>query len=212
MIRLARPQYASRPVRTRCRPIPVKARLRNKLKVPTYVLGDAKLDLVKKRIASQGKRKWDDDDLVAPGLKRTKRISLAGNQDQTRFIRIATNSRTPNGVFLRRRIQRLSRSCAHQLHPDLFKGSFDQGSCASSLAQTELASLASDVVEAYEQSVQLEENPIARVAGTCALRQDRRVMTASAVVAGSLATCSCRIDPGRTTGAAQAESGFRPAR
>src|SRR5581483_6893144 len=95
-------------------------------------------------------------DLVAVGLRRTRTISLAGDEDQTRFANIATNSRTPNGTYLRRRIQRLSRSCAHQLHPDLFKGpAFDQASCAGSLAQTELAALASDVVEAYEQSVEL---------------------------------------------------------
>jgi type III restriction enzyme len=143
-------------------PVAVKVKHRNKLRVPNYVLGDADLEQATKRIVSQGKRPWSDEDLVAPGVRRTRKISLAGKDDQTRFAEIATNSRTPNGAFLRRRIQRLSRSCAHQLHPDLFKGpAFDQASCAGSLAQTELAGLAADVVEAYEQSVELKQNPIA---------------------------------------------------
>jgi type III restriction enzyme len=143
-------------------PVPVKAKHRNRLKVPNYVLGDADLDIATKRIVSQGKRPWADEDLVAPGVRRTRTISLAGDEDRVRFATIATNSTTPNGAFLRRRIQRLSRSCAHQLHPDLFKGpAFEQASCAGSLAQTDLAALAADVVEAYEQSVELKVNPIA---------------------------------------------------
>jgi type III restriction enzyme len=143
-------------------PIAVKAKHRNKLKIPNYVLGDADLNTATKRIVSQGKRLWATDDLVAPGVRRTRTISLAGDEDQTRFATIATNSTTQNGAFLRRRIQRLSRPCAHQLHPDLFKGpAFEQASCAGSLAQTELAALAADVVEAYEQSVELKVNPIA---------------------------------------------------
>jgi type III restriction enzyme len=142
--------------------VPVKVKHRNKIKVANYVLGDADLGLATKRIVSQGRREWAEDDLVAPGIRRSRKISLVGDEDQTRFAEIATNCRTSNGAFLRRRIQRLSRSCAHQLHPDLFKGpAFDQASCAGSLAQTELASLAADVVDAYEQSVQLQRNPIA---------------------------------------------------
>jgi type III restriction enzyme len=143
-------------------PVQVKPKHRNKLRVPNYVLGDADLATATKRIVSHGKRPWSDEDLVAPGVRRTRKISLAGDEDQTRFAEIAMNSRTRNGAFLRRRIQRLSRSCSHQLHPDLFKGAaFDQASCAGSLAQTELAGLAADVVEAYEQSVELKVNPIA---------------------------------------------------
>jgi type III restriction enzyme len=47
------------------------------------------------------------------------------------------------------------------LHPDLFKGpAFDQASCTGSLAQTELSVLAADVVDAYEQSVELKITPI----------------------------------------------------
>jgi type III restriction enzyme len=143
-------------------PIVVKPKYRNKLKVPNYVLGEADLAKAQKRIESQGRRPWDDDDLVAPGVRRTRTISLARDDDRTRFARIASNSRTPNGEFLRRRIQRLSRPCSHLLHPDLFKGpAFEQASCGGSLAQTELAKLAADVVEAYEESVELKVNPIA---------------------------------------------------
>jgi type III restriction enzyme len=142
-------------------PALVKPKYRNKLKVRNYVLGDADLEKAQKRIVSQGKRTFDEEDLVAPGIRRTRTISLARDNDQTRFAAIATNSRTPNGVFLRRRIQRLSRPCAHQLHPDLFNGpAFEQASCAGSLAQTELANLGADVVDAYEQSVELKVNPI----------------------------------------------------
>jgi type III restriction enzyme len=142
--------------------IPVRTKYKGKLRVPNYVLGDATLTVATKRIVSQGKRVWASDDLLAPGVRRTLTISLAGEQDQARFAAIATNATTPNGAFLRRRIQRLSRPCAHQLHPDLFKGpAFEQASCAGSLAQAELASLAVDVVRAYEESVELKVNPIA---------------------------------------------------
>lgn len=142
--------------------IPVKTRQKSKLRVPNYVLGEAALDNAIKRIQAIGKRPWASEDLLAPGLRRTLTISLAGDEDEVRFAEIAANSLTENGTFLRRRIQRLSRSCSHLLHPDLFKGpAFEQGSCAGSLAQSELAELASTVVEAYEQSVELKVNPIA---------------------------------------------------
>jgi type III restriction enzyme len=142
-------------------PIPVKTKYRNKLHVPNYVLGDADLTQAIKKIQAEGKRVWASEDLLAPGVKRSREISLSGDPDQTRFAIIAANSTTPNGVFLRRRIQRLSRACGHQLHPDIFKGpSFEQPSCAGSLAQRELADLAAQVVNDYEVSVELKPNPI----------------------------------------------------
>jgi type III restriction enzyme len=160
--------YGSSAIRLKTRkdPLPatqLKSRYKSSLKLalPNYVLGEADLDASIKRIVAQGKRPWAKEDLIAPGVRRTLTISLKGNADEIRFAQIASNSLTLNGAFLRRRIQRLSRSCAHLLHPDIFKGpAFEQGSCAGSIAQTDLAALATDVVDAYEQSVELQVNPI----------------------------------------------------
>jgi type III restriction enzyme len=132
-----------------------------RLKLPNYVLGEADLKSAAESIASQGRRRWADEDLEAPGVRRSLSISLVGQEDRKRYAQIAKSSTTPNGAFLRRRIQRLSRSCAHLLHPDLFNGAaYEQASCSGSQAQKDLAALALDVVHAYEQSVELQVNPI----------------------------------------------------
>lgn len=151
-------------LRTRTEPmteIQVRPKHRSKLTLPNYVLGEANLDQEIRRIKAQGNRQWNEVDLLSPGTRRTRRISLEGADDRVKYAEIASNARTANGEFLRRRIRRQSRSCAHLLHPDLFKGQgFEARSCPGSVAQAELADLAAKTVDQYEKTVSFQPNPI----------------------------------------------------
>ena len=100
--------------------MPVKRGLAKKLALPNYQLGEADLDDEIKKIKSQATKPWDEDELIAPGLRTLKRIKLAGGDDDTRYKSIAAATRRPNGEFLRRRIQAGNRHCAHLLEPEIF--------------------------------------------------------------------------------------------
>ena len=157
--------YGGAAIRLRTRaeplkPVPVKTSAR-KLRLPTYVLGNAQLKDVLERVVARGRSLWAEEDLLAKGSRRVRTISLEHDRDRVRFAEIASNAREPNSDFFRRRMLRLNRWAAHQVHADSYLGpSFLQRSCAKSMAQEEMGRLASQVVEAYETSVQFVENEI----------------------------------------------------
>jgi type III restriction enzyme len=141
--------------------VPVKRRLARKLALPNYQLGEADLDTEIKKIKSQATKRWDEDELIAPGLRTLKRIKLTGGDDDTRYKAIAAATRRPNGEFLRRRIQAGNRHCAHLLEPQIFTGAaYEQRACSGSLAQQMLAERAAAVIDQFERSVQLVPNKI----------------------------------------------------
>jgi type III restriction enzyme len=140
--------------------VPVKAAAR-KLKLPTYVLGNAELDQVLKRVNARGRSLWAEEDLLAAGMRRARKISLDTDKESVKFAEMVSNSRTPNADFFRRRLMRLNRWAAHQVHADYYSGeSFQQRSCVKSVAQEELGNLAAAVVETYETTVQFRDNEI----------------------------------------------------
>jgi type III restriction enzyme len=142
--------------------VPVKRGLAKRLQLPNYQLGEADLDDEIQKIQSQGTKLWDDAELIAPGLRTLKRISLTSGDDETRYKSIAAASRRRNGDFLRRRIQAGNRHCIHLLPPEIFNGpAYDQRSSAGSLAQKMLAERAAAVIDQFERSVQLVPNEIA---------------------------------------------------
>ena len=102
--------YGSSPIRikTKSQPLPempVKRGLTKKLVLPNYQLGEADLDDEIKKIRSQATKPWDEEELIAPGLRTLKRISLSSGDDDTRYRSIAAATRRPDGEVLRRRIQ-----------------------------------------------------------------------------------------------------------
>jgi type III restriction enzyme len=142
--------------------VPVKRGLTKKLVLPNYQLGEADLDTEIKKIKSQATKPWDEEELIAPGLRTLKRIKLTGGDDDTRYKSIAAATRRPNGEFLRRRIQAGNRHCAHLLEPEIFTGpAYEQRASSGSLAQQMLVERAAAVIDQFERSVQLVPNQIA---------------------------------------------------
>jgi type III restriction enzyme len=158
--------YGSSPIRIKTKrealpDIPVKRGLAKKLVLPNYQLGEADLGDEVKKIVSQATKPWDEAELIAPGTRVMKRISLAGEDDDTRYQSIAAAARRPNGEFLRRRIQAGNRHCAHLLEPKTFTGpAYEQRASSGSLAQKVLAERAAAVIDQFERSVQLVLNEI----------------------------------------------------
>jgi type III restriction enzyme len=140
--------------------IPVK-RAAKKLSLPNYQLGEADLDEQIKLIKSMSKKPWDEDELIAKGLRTLKKIDLTSGDDDVRYRSIAAATRRLNGEYLARRIQAGNRHCIHLIDPDAFTGpAFEQRSSAGSLAQTALAERAAGVIDQFERSVQLVVNKI----------------------------------------------------
>lgn len=159
--------YGSSPIRVKTKKEPllevkVKPGLAKKLTLPNYQLGEADLDDEIRKIRSQAKKVWDDDELVAPGLRTLKRIKLTGGDDDTRYKSIAIATRRPTGEFLRRRIQAGNRHCTNLLEPEIFTGpAYEQRASSGSLAQKILIERAGAVIDQFERSVQLVPNEIA---------------------------------------------------
>jgi type III restriction enzyme len=140
--------------------IPVKKKAQ-KLTLPNYQLGEADLDGQIRKIKSLGKKIWDDDELVAEGLRTLKRIDLASGDDEARYKSIAIATRRPCGQYLQRRIKAGNRHCANLLDPEIFSGpAFEQRASGGSLAQQVLGERADAVIEQFERSVQLVPNGI----------------------------------------------------
>ncbi len=147
--------------RERLPEVPVKPGLAKKLNLPNYQLGEADLGGEIRKIRSQGKKLWDEDELIAKGLRTMKRIDLAGGDDETRYKSIAIATRRPCGQYLQRRIKAGNRHCANLLEPEIFMGlAYDQRASGGSLAQQVLAERAAAVIDQFERSVQLIPNEI----------------------------------------------------
>jgi len=153
-------------VKTRKEPLPEVAVKRGCVKrhtLPNYQLGEADLEAEIRKIRSQATKLWDEEELVAEGLRTLKRIDLAGGDDDTRYRSIAVAARRPNGEYLRRRIRAANRHCAHLLDPGIFVGpAYEQRASSGSLAQQLLAERAAAVIDQFERSVQLVRNEISR--------------------------------------------------
>lgn len=153
--------YGSSAIRVRTKKdplpeVPVKTKARKIATLPNYQLGEAELDDEVKKIRAMAKQLWDDNDLIAEGLRTTKRISLRSGDDDTRYKAIAAATRRPNGEYLRRRIQSANRHCAHLLEPSIFTGpAFEQRASTGSTAQKVLAERAAALIDNFERSVQL---------------------------------------------------------
>lgn len=158
--------YGSSPVRIRTKrePLPdvaVKRGVAKKCVLPNYQLGEADLDDEINKIKSMSTKPWDEAELIAPGLRTLKRISLTGGDDDTRYKAIAAATRRPNGEYLSRRIQAGNRHCIHLLEPTIFTGpAYSQRASSGSLAQKLLAERAAAMIEQFERSVQLVPNKI----------------------------------------------------
>lgn len=141
--------------------VPVKRRWVKTLVLPNYQLGDADLDDEILKIRSQAKKPWEEDELMAAGVRTVKRIDLSSGDDDTRYMAIAATTRRPTGEFLRRRIQAGNRHCVHLLEPTIFTGpAYEQRASTGSLAQKVLAERAAKVIDQFEHSVQLVPNDI----------------------------------------------------
>jgi type III restriction enzyme len=139
----------------RVKPKYKRKRLRN------LVLGDVDLSAVLKQVEATGKRPWAENDLAAPGARKTRVVSLKGAPDKKRYEEIRENARVSNRLYFKARVLELSRPCHNLIDPQLLAGpAFDQLSCPHSTAQTELQKLARDVVEEYEARVDFEGNDL----------------------------------------------------
>jgi type III restriction enzyme len=156
------PAFAAVRVKTRkepLTPVPVK-RGAKKLKLTRWALKAPDMTKPRKELRSQSSRKWDDEDLEAPGTGRKAVVSLEDASEEYEDIAVLRSARTRNGTFVHQRILQRNRNCLIAIHPDRFNGpAFEQYSCHSSQAQEELTALAARIVDYYEQSVEYEEDP-----------------------------------------------------
>lgn len=142
-------------------PVPVKSAISAEVSLPQYVLGEAELEMEKKKVRALSQALFAEEDLIAKGRKMIQKISLRGEEDTTKYEQIAASMRRKNGEYLRRRVQLRSRHCAHLLEPDLFTGpAFDQWSCSGSTAQAILSERAGAMADAFESTVDLVRNEI----------------------------------------------------
>lgn len=136
--------------------VPVKREWEGNLSLPNYQLGQAELSDEIAKIIAMGRQRFAEEDLLAPGQRHIHKISLRGEDDDSRYEIIASSTRRKNGEYLRRRIQMRSRHCAHLLDPSIFIGEgFEQSSCAGSTAQQLLAERAEAIVRVFESTVEL---------------------------------------------------------
>lgn len=151
-------------IKTKKQPLPevaVKRGYVKKYTLPNYQLGEADLKSEIRKIRSLATKLWDEDELIAEGLRTLKRIDLAGGDDDTRYRSIAAAARRPNGEYLQRRIRAANRHCANLLETKIFKGpAYEQRASMGSLAQQVLADRAAAVIDKFERSVQLVPNEI----------------------------------------------------
>ncbi|WNG25603.1 hypothetical protein F0U62_17440 [Cystobacter fuscus] len=154
------------PIRVKTRkeplpPIPVRQGLAQRLMLERFTLRAPLMAVVEAKIKSAGARPWSPDALDAPGLGSINIVSLeSAEKERQEYINVARSARTRNVLYLRRRIQQANRNCLNALRPEVFKGpGLEQLSCQGSIAQSELADLASLIVQHYEQNVSYEPTP-----------------------------------------------------
>jgi type III restriction enzyme len=114
-----------------------------------------------KRLRSRGASPWDQEFLEATGIGRLSVVSLAAEDViRTEYLDVLRSARTPNAVYLRRRLLARNRACVNAIHPDAFSGpAYEQLSCQNSQAQQELSELAGTVADYYEDRVVYEIDP-----------------------------------------------------
>ena len=113
-----------------------------------------------KELRSQSSRKWDEEDLEAPGTGRKAVVSLEDGSEEYEDIAVLRSARTRNGAFVRQRILQRNRNCLIAIHPDRFNGpAFEQFSCHGSQAQEDLTTLAANIVDYFEDRVGYQADP-----------------------------------------------------
>ena len=102
-----------------------------------------------KKLRSRGASPWDDEFLEASGVGRLSVLSLADEDVmRTEYLDVLRSARTPNGLYLRRRLLARNRACMNAIHPDAITGpAYQQLSCQNSMAQDDLNALATSVAE-----------------------------------------------------------------
>ncbi len=156
------PAFAAVRLKTRKQPltpVPLK-RNAKKLNLTRRALKAPKMTQVERDLKSQAGRKWEQEDLDAPGTGRKAVVSLARGSEEYQDIDVLRSARTKNGAFLRRRILQRNRACVNAIHPDRFQGpAFEQFSCHGSQAQIELTTLAANIVDYFEDRVEYQDDP-----------------------------------------------------
>jgi type III restriction enzyme len=154
------------PVRIKTRkepltPIPLKPGIDpSKLELVRQALQAPGMRPIQRKMKGIGDRPWPPASLEAPGTGRRAVVSLETGSERLSNIEVLRSARTQNGAFLRRRILQRNRTCANAIHPDWFKGeAFEQWSCHGSIAQEELAGLAAEIVDYFEDRVGYGEDP-----------------------------------------------------
>lgn len=115
-------------------------------------------------LVSQSQRPWPPKDLLAPGLgkKSVVRLEQEDKKDvaKTDLIKVLRSARALNGLYLRRRLSARNRDALISIHPDLLSQgpSFSQWSCQGCQAQADLARLADDIADFYEERVGFEQD------------------------------------------------------
>ena len=140
-------------------PVPVKSTAK-KLSLPRRALRAPAMTKIERDLKTTGDRPWPDSALEAPGTGRKATVSLEQGSEEYAYIDVLRSARTQNGAFLRRRLQQRNRACVNAIHPDRFRGpAFEQFSCHGSQAQTELTTLAANIVDYFEDRVGYQDDP-----------------------------------------------------
>ena len=150
-------------VRTRREPLPAMPPKPEAmgLELPRRALRAPDMASQVKKLRSRGASPWDAEFLEASGMGRLSVLSL-GDEDvlRTEYLDVLRSARTPNGLYLRRRLLVRNRACTNAIHPDAISGpAYEQLSCQNSMAQDDLNALAASVAEFYEDRVEFEIDP-----------------------------------------------------
>ncbi|MFZ0710749.1 MAG: hypothetical protein WAM53_11970 [Terrimicrobiaceae bacterium] len=156
------PAFATVRLKTRkepLTPIPVKGRAK-KFKLPRRALLAPSMTKVEGMLKSTAERPWPQSALDAPGLGRKAVVSLETGNEDLEYLEVLRSARTQNGAFIRRRILQRNKDCVNAIHPDRFRGpAFEQLSCYGSQAQDDLATLAAEIVDYFEDRVGYQDDP-----------------------------------------------------
>jgi type III restriction enzyme len=141
-------------------PIVVKAESAN-LSLPRRTLKAPNMSSQERKIESRGASLWSQEFLLASGTGLKSVLSLQLEEvERTEMLEILRSARTPNGVYLRRRMLARNRACVNAVHPDSMNGpAYAQESCQNSSAQEELTNLANSVAEYFEDRVSYQIDP-----------------------------------------------------
>ena len=131
------------------------------LGLPRRALRAPEMSAQEKKLRSRGASPWQQEFLEAAGAGQLSVLSLR-HEDvvRTEYLNVLRSARTPNGLYLRRKLLARNRACLNAIHPDSIDGEgFEQMSCQGSLAQDELSDLAASVADYFEDRVEYEIDP-----------------------------------------------------